>query len=230
MTSQPLGGPLPPDRLDAILNQAVLQQTALGWRLEARYGLQAVMRSRGQVNHILHLLLTVFLCGFWLPVWIILAITGGEKRLTIAVDPHGVVLFNGRPAAPIPPPRSARHMAPQVPTGLVNAQAVAAVSQRRELRNRARQQAAADQVLARELRVGRPDLPRQFDDGGLIDVNHVPAPVLTCFAGVTPEMAEHIVAIRGQVGRFTSAEDLAAAAGLHPDLVPEILEYGIFLP
>jgi hypothetical protein len=33
-------------------------------------------------------------------------------------------------------------------------------------------------VLARELRIGRPDVPRQFDDGGLVDLNHAPVPVL----------------------------------------------------
>ena len=33
-------------------------------------------------------------------------------------------------------------------------------------------------MLARELRIGRPDLPRQYDDGGLVDVNNVPVGVL----------------------------------------------------
>jgi len=41
------------------------------------------------VNHILHLLLTVFLCGFWLPVWLLVAVTGGEKRSVLAVDQCG---------------------------------------------------------------------------------------------------------------------------------------------
>jgi hypothetical protein len=36
-----------------------------------------VMVTREGVNHILHLLLTVFLCGLWLFVWIPLAIGGG---------------------------------------------------------------------------------------------------------------------------------------------------------
>ena len=41
------------------------------------------------MNHILHLLLTVFLCGFWLPVWLLVAVTGGEKRSVLAVDQCG---------------------------------------------------------------------------------------------------------------------------------------------
>lgn len=47
-------------------------------------------------QHILHLLLTVFTCGLWLPVWIILAVRGNQ------VPPD--------PAAPMPvwPPEITR--------------------------------------------------------------------------------------------------------------------------
>ncbi|MEV5750831.1 helix-hairpin-helix domain-containing protein [Actinoallomurus sp. NPDC052308] len=218
---------LPPDQLRAILHSAIMRQAAMGWRVQAQSDTQAVMSSGGQVNHVVHLLITIFLCGLWLPVWIILALTGNEKRLTITVDPYGVLLYNGRPVTPLGPPMP---IPPGPPPGNVNAQAVAAANQRRDLRRKARDQAAADVVLARELRIGRPDLPRQYDDGGLIDVNHVPAQALTLFSGVTPELAEHIAAIREHVGGFSSAEELAATADLHPDLLPEIAEYAIFLP
>jgi hypothetical protein len=56
--------------------------------------------------------------------------------------------------------------------------AMAAALADRKLREQARAVVAGDPALARELRIGRPDLPRQFDDGGLIDVNHVPEQVL----------------------------------------------------
>ena len=40
------------------------------------------VRNDSQVNHVLHLLASVFLCGLWLPVWFYLALTralaGGE--------------------------------------------------------------------------------------------------------------------------------------------------------
>ncbi|MEV0400499.1 helix-hairpin-helix domain-containing protein [Actinoallomurus sp. NPDC050550] len=229
---QPGGAPLPPEQLRAILGNAVMRQASFGWRVQAQSDTQAVLVSGGQVNHVLHLLITLLLCGLWLPVWVILAITGTEKRLVIAVDPYGVLLFNGRPMPPIGPPGPP--MAPVGPVGPppanLNAQAVAAANLRRELRYKAREQAAADIVLARELRIGRPDLPRQYDDGGLVDVNHVPAQVLTMFSGVTPELAEHIATVRDHVGGFSSAEELAATADLHPDLLPEIAEYAVFLP
>ncbi|MCO5998567.1 helix-hairpin-helix domain-containing protein [Actinoallomurus rhizosphaericola] len=221
---------LPPEQIRAILNSAIMRQASLGWRVQAQSDVQAVMASGGQVNHVLHLVITLLLCGLWLPIWIILAITGTEKRLTITVDPYGVLLYNGRPVTPMGPPMVAPPGPPGPPPGNVNAQAVAAANQRRDLRQKAREQAAADIVLARELRIGRPDLPRQYDDGGLIDVNHVPPQVLTLFSGVTPELAEHIARIRDHVGGFSSAEELAATADLHPDLMPEIAEYAVFLP
>jgi type II secretory pathway pseudopilin PulG len=54
--------------------------------------------------------------------------------------------------------------------------ALAAALQARQRREEAKAIAARDVDLARELRIGRPDLPRQFDDGGLVDLNHVPPP------------------------------------------------------
>jgi hypothetical protein len=221
------GSPLPPDRLRAILGNAVMRQVARGWRIESQVDNQAIMANGGDVNHAAHLLISVLTCGAWLPVWLIIGLVGNEKRVIITVDPNGVVLFNGRPAPMVAPP-PARPRRRQ--RGDANAQAIAAANMRRELRRQAREHAAEDPALARELRIGRPDLPRQYDDGGLIDVNHVPAPALTMLSGVTPEVAERIVSTRDHVGRFSSAEELVATADLHPDLTPEIKEYGIFLP
>ncbi len=222
---QPGGRPLPPEQLRAILSSAILRQVYLGWHVETQLDGQAVLRKSNEVNHVAHALASVFTCGLWVPVWVILAVTGSEQRMTLAVDPYGVLLINGMPAQPLPLPGPMPR-----PAGDSNARAVAAASARRDLRQRAREQAAEDLLIARELRIGRPDLPRHYDDGGLVDVNHVPAQTLTALRGVTPQVAEHIVAVRERVGAFTSAEELAATAGLHPDLTPEIREYGIFLP
>ena len=38
-------------------------------------------------------------------------------------------------------------------------------------------------ALAGELRIGRPDLPREYDDGSLVDVNRVPGAVLAAQLG-----------------------------------------------
>lgn len=44
--------------------------------------------------------------------------------------------------------------------------------------NIARHIVQTNPALARELRIGRPDLPREYDDDGLVDVNCVPGAVL----------------------------------------------------
>ncbi|MBB2749133.1 UNVERIFIED_ORG: hypothetical protein FHR35_009045 [Microbispora rosea subsp. rosea] len=111
-----------------------------------------------------------------------------------------------------------------------NEQAIALAQHRRALRQQARELAERDPVMAREVRIGRPDLPRQYDDGGLIDVNHAPASVIANLPGLTSALAEQIVRVRDQVGGFVSAEDVSAAASLPPHLTADLAEYGIFLP
>jgi hypothetical protein len=93
--------------------------------------------------------------------------------------------------------------------------AVAAALTARERRERAREIIASDPALARELRIGRPDLPRQFDDGGLVDVNYVPAPVLVDRLGLSQEAAR-VAEARARLGRFSSPAELAVYAEL-PD-------------
>ncbi|GAA0958720.1 ComEA family DNA-binding protein [Actinocorallia libanotica] len=214
--------PLPQDRIEAVLHSVISQHVAMGWRLESRMGNQVVFVRGGQTNHVAHALITFLLCGLWLPIWIVLAVVEQEKRTAVSVDQHGRLFQGGGlPYAGFAPPPVNRFNG--------NAQAIAMANMRRQLRQQAREH-ARDVVLARDLRIGRPDLPRHYDDGGLIDVNHAPAQVIASITGVTPEMAEHIVKVRAQVVGFSSAEELSAVASLPPHLTPEIREYGIFLP
>jgi hypothetical protein len=86
--------------------------------------------------------------------------------------------------------------------------AVLAAQQRLARREEARALLAGNPALAAELRIGRPDLGRQYDDGGLVDINNVPAEVITRELGIPPPVAEQIVAQRTRVGGFHSADDL----------------------
>ncbi len=52
-------------------------------------------------------------------------------------------------------------------------------------RQQARELADSNPALARELGIGRPDIPHEYDDGGLVDVNHVPGGVLASSLGLT---------------------------------------------
>jgi DNA-binding SARP family transcriptional activator len=62
--------------------------------------------------------------------------------------------------------------------------------------------------IARELHIGRPDMARVFNDGGLVDVNAVPEHILAALPGVTVPQAQQIVARRRAVGGFASVDDL----------------------
>ncbi|XVQ11960.1 ComEA family DNA-binding protein [Spirillospora sp. CA-255316] len=111
-----------------------------------------------------------------------------------------------------------------------NEHAVKVAQYRRMLREEARTLAADDPALAHELRIGRPDLPRGYDDGGLIDVNHAPPQTLALLPGLSDELIERIVRHRDEHGGFISAEELAVDVDLSPSLVPQLAEYAVFLP
>ncbi|MEV4255510.1 helix-hairpin-helix domain-containing protein [Spirillospora sp. NPDC049652] len=114
-------------------------------------------------------------------------------------------------------------------SGVGNDMVVERVRQQRLLRAKARDLAARDPGLARELRIGRPDLPRQYNDGGLVDVNHAPASALTMLPGITPELAGRIERVRAETGGFVSAEELSAVAGLPPGITGELSEFAVFI-
>jgi DNA uptake protein ComE-like DNA-binding protein len=103
-----------------------------------------------------------------------------------------------------------------------NQHALATAQARVGRRAETRELARTNPVLARELRIGRPDLPRDYDDGGLVDVNHVPVEILTSGLELTAQEATAVVAARTQLGRFTSLEELTAFAELAPDRVDAV--------
>lgn len=110
-----------------------------------------------------------------------------------------------------------------------NAAAVAAAQVDRKQREDARSLAAQDPGLARELRIGRPDLPRQFDDGGLVDLNSAPAVALVRGLGMTPEQAEQVIAVRDHLGSFRSANDLVEMVGFDQATADRMTERIILL-
>ena len=106
--------------------------------------------------------------------------------------------------------------------------ALAAALAARQRRGEARAIASRDAALAHELRIGRPDLPRQFDDGGLVDVNHVPARVLVDQLGLSPARAGQVVEVRDRLGGFAGPEELAAYTDLSPEAVDGLKEHLVF--
>jgi hypothetical protein len=76
--------------------------------------------------------------------------------------------------------------------------------------------------------IGRPDLPRAYDDGGLVDVNHVPAAILVSGLGLTEDEMRDVMAARRKIGRFGSADELCAYTQLSPGRVDEFRDLMIF--
>lgn len=117
----------------------------------------------------------------------------------------------------------------EIPRNVLNEHAIEVARYRRSLREQARALAAEDPALARELRIGRPDVPRTYDDGGLVDVNHAPREIIEALPGMTPEIADRIVRRRAQTGGFVSVEEMALDADVPPDVLPQLADFTIFL-
>jgi hypothetical protein len=80
-----------PEQRAALLSQTVATQVAAGWRVESQGPISAILVTGTPVNHVLQLLLTVFTCGLWAPIWLLLALTSRERRAQVAVDDFGNV-------------------------------------------------------------------------------------------------------------------------------------------
>jgi hypothetical protein len=133
---------------------------------------------------------------------------------------HTAVLFR--------PGRAAIAAAEPVSLSERNREALAQAKSRLERRKEARHLVATNPDLARDLKIGRPDLPRDYDDGGLVDVNHVPSDVLSSQLELSSAEVSDVLAARERLGRFTSADELCAYTQLSPDRVDELRDLMIF--
>lgn len=72
-----------------LMDQAVVEFTSGGWRVESRTDYQATFAKGHRHSHGLHLFLSIVTLGLWLFVWVPLSVFGGEKRRTVWVDEYG---------------------------------------------------------------------------------------------------------------------------------------------
>jgi hypothetical protein len=110
----------------------------------------------------------------------------------------------------------------------VQEQALAEARTEMQRRSEARRILSADPELARQLGIGRPDLPRRYQDGGLVDANHAPASVLARLAGIGPDLAHQIVANRESVGGFRDLSDMSITLGVPPQTLDEASTFLVF--
>lgn len=145
-------------------------------------------------------------------------VLGGALILTLVgtASVHSAVEF--RPSREELPPASP----------LDNRRAIQAAHERMRRRAEARKLAVANPALARDLRIGRPDLPREYDDGGLVDVNRAPGDVLAAHLGLRADELATLLTARDRLGAFSGPEELIAYDALPPDRVDGLRDLMIF--
>lgn len=67
------------------LDHKVRAAVSRGWHVESQSEYQAVLVKGKRPNHILHLLLSIFTLGLWIPVWVFLAVVKHERHEVISV-------------------------------------------------------------------------------------------------------------------------------------------------
>jgi hypothetical protein len=105
----------------------------------------------------------------------------------------------------------------------VMARAVAA----RQRRSEARKLWTSDPALARELGIGRPDLRRGFDDGGLVDLNGAPAAVIAGVCGIGQQQAEAVVAARAARGGYFNLGEVFVDVPLPDSVQGALTEHAV---
>ncbi|MEU7905337.1 hypothetical protein [Actinoplanes sp. NPDC049118] len=117
-------------------------------------------------------------------------------------------------------------------TNLGTDPAIVAAQARAQRRHEARALLASQPALAAELRIGRPDITtRQYDDGGLVDVNHVREDWLAHALELTPAQAAEVVVARERPGGLQSADELVVfCSSITPERVAVIKDRLIFVP
>lgn len=96
-------------------------------------------------------------------------------------------------------------------------------------RREAQRLAHEEPAVARELGVGRPDVPGA-NSMGVVDVNHASAGALATLPGVDDQKAGEIVAAREEIDGFSSLEDCGGVLGLDADVVEDLRPFVVFLP
>ena len=110
-----------------------------------------------------------------------------------------------------------------------NQAAMAGVAESRRKREEARRLAARDPMLALELGVGRPGRNRNYDDGGLLDLNAATAEQLSAMCELPHGLATEVVQARTAIGRFLHVDDAVVYGNVPEDRAQLLRERGIVI-
>jgi hypothetical protein len=91
--SRPVNMPrvLSPQQRNQILDQQLMAMARQGGRVTSRADTWAVVTKGRPVNHVLHLLLSLFTCTLWVPVWLLMTAFAGQRQTTVTVNEYGGV-------------------------------------------------------------------------------------------------------------------------------------------
>jgi len=112
--------------------------------------------------------------------------------------------------------------------GFADSSAMLQASREVERRVYGRELLQKNPVLAKQVGVGRPDLPNS-DSYGLTDVNHASAASLATLPGMSEELAKRVAEFCGGGGSFVSVEDLGLFLDLAPAAVDAMREQAVFV-
>ena len=72
-----------------VLNQEIIKHQAQGKRVESQIEYHVILVQKQDVNHVLHLILSLCTAGLWLVVWAIMVLQTKDIREVLQVDEHG---------------------------------------------------------------------------------------------------------------------------------------------
>lgn len=84
--------PITDETREKMLGEEVALRVRQGRRIESLQPLQAILVRGRPVSHLFHLVASVLTMGLWLPIWGLVAISGGERREMVTVDRFGNVV------------------------------------------------------------------------------------------------------------------------------------------
>jgi hypothetical protein len=155
--------------------------------------------------------------ALWSAFLVLLAATVGAAGHAFAIRRYVWAPSESRPAPAPKPVAAGDWVAP-------------ALDQAARLREDARRLAEGDPSLAKRNGVGRPDLPRSLDDGGLVDLNHAPVEVLRDLPGFNEATARQVRERVEQLGPFQSLDEVIVEVGIAPGFERHLREYALLLP
>jgi hypothetical protein len=102
--------------------------------------------------------------------------------------------------------------------------------ERRGLRDQYRKLIRTDRPLAASMLVGRPDVPREYDDGGLLDLNNLSAQALEHHGPFSAVEAAQVVEVRQRLGgSFTDLNEVLAYVSLSEGTASRLRDVAAFV-